>query len=78
MTTLQEERQVSGEHASGDPEFLTPGEVAELFRVNIATVARWAQGGRIPEEAVTRTLGGHRRYRSSWVRSLIAQNGGAS
>jgi excisionase family DNA binding protein len=47
---------------------LTPGEVAELFRVNAKTVARWARSGKI---TAIRTLGGHRRFREDEVRALL-------
>ena len=48
---------------------LTPGEVAALFRVDPNTVTRWAAAGRISS---IRTPGGHRRFRESEVRSLLA------
>ncbi len=48
---------------------LTPGEVATLFRVDPKTVTRWAAAGRISS---IRTPGGHRRFRESEVRSLLA------
>jgi len=47
---------------------LTPGEVAELFRVTAKTVARWARSGKI---TAIRTLGGHRRFREDEVRALL-------
>lgn len=47
---------------------LTPAEVAALFRVDPKTVTRWAKAGKITS---IRTLGGHRRYRESEVRSLL-------
>lgn len=50
---------------------LTPSEVATLFRVDPKTVTRWAKAGKL---ASIRTLGGHRRYRESEVRSLLAGN----
>lgn len=50
-----------------DP-LLTPGEVAELFRVDPKTVSRWAKAGRLPQ---TRTPGGHGRYRQSDVAALL-------
>lgn len=49
---------------------LTPGEVAQLFRVDPKTVTRWAKAGKLP--APLRTLGGHRRYRESDIRKLLA------
>lgn len=48
---------------------LTPGEVAALFRVDPKTVTRWASAGRIGS---IRTPGGHRRFRESEVRALLA------
>ena len=47
---------------------LTPAEVAALFRVDPKTVTRWAKAGKLNS---IRTLGGHRRYRESEVRSLL-------
>ena len=47
---------------------LTPSEVATLFRVDPKTVTRWAKAGKL---SAVRTLGGHRRYRESEVRSLL-------
>ncbi len=49
---------------------LTPSEVAALFRVNPKTVTRWARAGKI---TAIRTLGGHRRFRASEVRSFLAR-----
>jgi excisionase family DNA binding protein len=51
---------------------LTPGEVAALFRVDPKTVTRWAAAGRISS---IRTPGGHRRFRESEVRALLAADG---
>ena len=51
---------------------LTPAEVAALFRVDPKTVTRWAQSGKLTS---LRTLGGHRRYRESEVRSLLGGAG---
>jgi excisionase family DNA binding protein len=48
---------------------LTPAEVATMFRVDPKTVTRWAKAGKIHS---IRTLGGHRRYRESEVRGLLA------
>jgi excisionase family DNA binding protein len=47
---------------------LTPGEVAQLFRVDPKTVTRWAAAGRISS---IRTPGGHRRFRETEVRALL-------
>jgi excisionase family DNA binding protein len=50
---------------------LTPSEVATLFRVDPKTVTRWAKAGKLTS---IRTLGGHRRYRETEVRSLLDGN----
>ena len=47
---------------------LTPGEVAAMFRVDPKTVTRWAKAGKLK---AIRTLGGHRRFRESEVRSHL-------
>jgi excisionase family DNA binding protein len=57
----------NGSH--GSERLLTPGEVAALFRVDPKTVTRWASAGRIGS---IRTPGGHRRFRESEVRSMLA------
>ena len=54
---------------------LTPGEVAALFRVDPKTVTRWAAAGRIGS---IRTPGGHRRFRESEVRVLLAGDSAAT
>ena len=48
---------------------LTPAEVATMFRVDPKTVTRWARAGKLTS---IRTLGGHRRYRETEVRALLA------
>ena len=48
---------------------LTPQEVAAAFRCDPKTVTRWAKAGKLTS---IRTLGGHRRYRESEVRALLA------
>ena len=53
----------------GNERLLTPGEVASLFRVDPKTVTRWASAGRIGS---IRTPGGHRRFRESEVRTMLA------
>lgn len=47
---------------------LTPSEVAILFRVDPKTVARWANAGKLTS---IRTLGGHRRFKESEVKSFL-------
>jgi excisionase family DNA binding protein len=51
-----------------EQEFLTPREVAVLFRVDPKTVTRWAQAGRISS---IRTIGGHRRFRATEVQRFL-------
>jgi excisionase family DNA binding protein len=53
---------------SGQENLLTPAEVAALFRVDPKTVTRWAKAGKL---SAIRTLGGHRRYKESEVKSLL-------
>jgi excisionase family DNA binding protein len=52
-----------------DPELMTPGEVAALFRVDPKTVTKWARAGKL---TCIRTLGGHRRYQTAEIRALLA------
>jgi excisionase family DNA binding protein len=61
---------VASSTTSDTERLLTPGEVATLFRVDPKTVTRWASAGRIGS---IRTPGGHRRFRESEVRSLLAE-----
>ena len=63
------------ESSSGQEILLTPSEVATLFRVDPKTVTRWAKAGKL---TAVRTLGGHRRYRSSEVNALLNSNNGGS
>jgi excisionase family DNA binding protein len=49
---------------------LTPGEVAALFGVDPATVARWDKEKKL---TAVRTPGGHRRFRESEVRALLKE-----
>jgi len=58
----------------GPEELLTPSEVAAMFRVNPKTVTRWHRTGKV---SAIRTLGGHRRFRASEIRRLLAQGEGA-
>lgn len=57
------------------PAWLTPAEVAREFRVDPKTVTRWAKSGRIPPDAIIRTLGGHRRYKGSFFEEILNGNG---
>lgn len=53
-----------------EDKMLSCAEVAREFGVNPKTVTRWAKAGKI---AAIRTLGGHRRYRSSEVKRLLKE-----
>ena len=57
--------------ASDQEILLTPAEVAAIFRVDPKTVTRWAKAGKLTS---IRTLGGHRRYKESEVKSLLTSN----
>lgn len=63
MTSAHEDDRTAGE-------LLTPGEVAELLRVDARTVTRWAKTGKLP--AAVRTPGGHRRYRRGDLAPYLA------
>ena len=54
---------------------LTPGEVAQMFRVNPKTVTRWARAGKI---SAIRTLGGHRRFNALEVQAFLDRSVGIS
>jgi excisionase family DNA binding protein len=55
---------------SDHDDLLRPREVAELFGVRPATIARWAREGKL---APLRTPGGHRRYSRQGIRQLLAE-----
>lgn len=55
--------------ALSDDDYLLPGEVAKLFRVDPKTISRWARAGKIPH---VRTLGGHTRYRYGTMKELLS------
>lgn len=57
-----------------DAKLLTPGEVAELFRVDPKTVGRWAARGKL---RYIRTPGGHRRFFEADVDQLLRVTGTA-
>lgn len=50
---------------------LKPGEVRVLYCVAASTLRAWAAAGLI--KPAQRTVGGHRRYRESDVRALLAE-----
>lgn len=55
-------------NVSNQDALLTPAEVAALFRVSPKTVTRWARTGKV---TAIRTLGGHRRFRASEIKSVL-------
>lgn len=64
---MSQERYISNP-LSTQENLLTPAEVAALFRVDPKTVTRWAKAGKL---TAIKTLGGHRRYKESEVRTLL-------
>lgn len=57
----------SGEGRAASDELLFPAEAAALFRVDVKTINRWADAGRLRP---IRTVGGHRRYEKDDVMRL--------
>ena len=57
--------------AAENDRLLRPVKVRELYGVAPSTLRNWATAGKI--RAAQRTAGGHRRYRESDVRSLLAE-----
>jgi len=59
---------------SGEPQFLSRGEVARLFGVSVSTVTRWARTGLLK---AARTPGGHYRFRAEEIRrAALASSSG--
>jgi excisionase family DNA binding protein len=56
----------------GTEYLLAPGQVAVMFGVNPATVARWEGLGKL---TAVRTAGGHRRYREDEIKALLEEGG---
>ncbi|MGH9367359.1 MAG: MerR family DNA-binding transcriptional regulator [Thermoanaerobaculia bacterium] len=70
---------MSGRRKKGDasatmsePEFLSRGQVAQLFGVSVSTVTRWARLGLLP---VFRTPGGHYRFPAEETRRAAGRAG---
>ncbi len=57
--------------SADDSRVMTPGEVAEKFRVDPKTVSRWAKAGKL---TCFRTVGGHRRFHRAEVERLIRES----
>jgi excisionase family DNA binding protein len=60
---------------SSNNDLLRPREVAGLFGVRSATIARWAREGKLMP---FRTPGGHRRYSLQDIRRLLSTEAGPS
>ncbi|HMH92543.1 MAG TPA: helix-turn-helix domain-containing protein [Streptosporangiaceae bacterium] len=51
-----------------EEEFLTPAEVALMFRVDVKTASRWGREGTVTS---IRTPGGHRRFHAAQFRDML-------
>jgi excisionase family DNA binding protein len=60
-----------GDHDSRSDPLLRPEEAARMFGVRSKTLASWARSGKV---RCVLTVGGHRRYRTSDIRSLLEQS----
>lgn len=56
--------------ATTERHLLTPAETAQAFGVNVKTLTRWANSGKLSS---VRTLGGHRRFLEDEVAALLNQ-----
>ena len=68
---VQARRTAALETSGSSDRLLRPLKVQELYGVAPSTLRNWATSGKI--RAAQRTAGGHRRYRESEVRSLLAE-----
>ena len=62
----------SGARRAAGRQYLTRADVARLFEVSPATVARWTREGKLP---FVWTFGGQRRYRRDRIVELIRESG---
>lgn len=60
----------TADHASSEDNWLYPAEAAALFPASTRALRTWAKAGLISSH---RTPGGHRRYRETEVRALVAE-----
>ena len=58
----------TGARGATPRQYLTRSEVARVFEVSPATVARWTREGKLP---FVRTLGGQRRYARDQINDLM-------
>ncbi|MCY9785444.1 helix-turn-helix domain-containing protein [Nocardiopsis sp. EMB25] len=61
------------EHLDNAPTLLTAGEVAAIFRVDNATVNRWARQGKV---RCVRTPSGGQRFDADEIRRLFGEQTG--
>ena len=59
--------------ARADAELITPGEVCRRLGIDLRSLARWADAGKIT--VASRTQGNHRRYRADDVEALRTWRG---
>jgi excisionase family DNA binding protein len=51
-------------------QFLSTADIARLMSIDVSTVKRWADSGKLQ---CYKTVGGHRRFRSDQAQALIGQ-----
>jgi excisionase family DNA binding protein len=61
----------TGARGANPRQYLTRSEVARLFEVSPATVARWTREGKLP---FILTLGGQRRYLLDQISDLVRRS----
>jgi predicted site-specific integrase-resolvase len=54
--------------ARPEPQFRTPRELAAMFRVSVATIARWRRQGKLPGRL---TPGGRYLYAAADIQALL-------
>jgi len=69
MATERRTSRGGGNPGGGGAEWLTLGQAATYLGVAQSTVRKWSDGGRL---SAFYTPGGHRRFRESEVRSMLA------
>lgn len=57
--------------SDSEPYAILPGPAAKYLGVSSGTIADWADQGRIPHR---RTVGGHRRFRLSDLKTFYTKN----
>jgi len=62
---------IQGSNSFQQLDFLNSKEVARILGVNVSTVKRWTQSGRLPCQT---TVGGHRRFTMADLVNLVREN----